>query len=96
MKRISTYFLALAVVVAFSSPSLAYPRAVEKFRDGAKDVITSPIVLKDNVMTETKDVKAHVYPLALTGGLVKGAFYMGKHVVDGAIAMATSPLEIAK
>ena len=96
MKRILNSCLALAVVVAFSSTAFAYPRAVEKLRDGAKDVITSPLVLRDNVMTETKDVKMHVLPFALVGGLLKGSFYMGKHIVDGTWAMATSPLEITK
>lgn len=96
MKRISTYFLALAVLVAFTSSSFAYPRTIEKLRDGAKDVITSPLLVKDNVMNETKDVKTHIVPIAFVGGLLKGSFYMGKQVVDGTYAMVTSPLEMTK
>ncbi len=94
MKRMVSFFLTLVVVVAFTSPSLAYPRAVEKFKDGAKDVITSPMVVKDNVMTETKDAK--FLPFALAGGLLKGGFYMGKQIVGGVWAMLSSPLEIGK
>lgn len=94
MKHILSFFLTLVVVVAFVGQSLAYPRAIEKLKDGAKDVITSPLVVKDHVTAETQDAK--FLPFALTGGLLKGVFYMGKQVVTGAWAMATSPLEITK
>ena len=96
MKRLSTLLLAVTVLVAFTSTSFALPRTVEKLRDGAKDVITSPLQVKDHVMAETKEVKAHVLPFALVGGLLKGTFYMGKQIIDGAYTMVTSPLELTK
>ena len=94
MKRIMSLLVTLTVAVAFAGQSLAYPHAIEKLRDGAKDVITSPLVVKDHVTTETKDAK--FLPFALAGGLLKGGFYMGKQIVSGAWAMVTSPLEIGK
>ncbi len=97
MKRLSIIAVILAVVIAYVSPSFATPTAAkDSFIAGAKDVVMSPMSVKDSVMTETKDTKAHVYPLALTGGLLKGGFYMGKHIVDGAWTIAKSPLEITK
>ena len=97
MNRLSTYILALAVVVAFAGQSFATPTvARDKAFAGAKDIITSPLHVKDDVLAQTKDKAAHIYPLALAGGLLKGSFYMGKQMVDGAVAMVTSPLEITK
>ncbi len=94
MKRMLSFFLTLVVIVAFTSPSLADSRVIEKFKGGAKDVITSPLVVSDNVMKETKDAK--FLPFALVGGLLKGGFYMVKQVVGGVWAMVSSPLEISK
>ncbi len=96
MKRLSNLLLALTVIVAFTSPSFAYPRTVEKLKDGATSVITSPLQVKDSLMTETKDVPLHVLPFAFVGGLLKGTFYMGKQIVDGTWGIVTSPLEMTK
>ncbi|MBI3602602.1 MAG: hypothetical protein HY209_06915 [Candidatus Omnitrophica bacterium] len=94
MKRMLSFFLTLAVVVAFISPSLAASGAMDKAKNGAKDVITSPLAVKDNVMQETKNAK--FLPFALVGGLLKGGFYMGKQIVSGVLAIVTSPLEMSK
>ena len=97
MKRLSIIAVTLAVVFAYVSPSFATPSAAkDQFIAGAKDVVMSPLTVKDSVMTETKGTKAHVYPLALVGGLLKGGFYMGKHIIDGTWTIAKSPLEITK
>ena len=93
MKRILSFILILVVAVAFSVPSFACP-VMNKAKDGLKDVITSPLVVKDHVMTETKDAK--FLPFALAGGLIKGIFYMGKQIVTGTYAVVTSPLEMGK
>jgi len=89
MKRILSVFIALAVV-ALSVPCFADP--VEKFKGGLKDVMMSPLVISDNVKTETTDAK--FLPFALVGGFMKGTFYMAKQIVTGTYAMVTSPIDM--
>ena len=95
MKRISTIVITLAVAVALASPALA-SGTFDQLKGGAKDVIASPLQIRDNVVSETKDTKLPVYPLAFVGGLLKGSFYMGKQIVTGTWHMVTSPLEMTK
>jgi len=89
MKRILSILIAFAVVT-LSVPSFADP--VAKFQGGLKDVMMSPLVVSDNVKTETTDAK--FLPFALVGGLMKGSFYMAKQIVTGTYAMVTSPIEL--
>jgi hypothetical protein len=89
MKRIVSILIALAVV-ALSVPCFADP--VGKFQGGLKDVVLSPLVVSDNVKTETTNAK--FLPFALTGGFLKGCFYMAKQIVTGSYAMVTSPIDM--
>jgi len=74
---------------------LPCPRSpVEKFKSGLKDVITSPVQVCDNIMSETKNAK--FFPFAFAGGLLKGVFYMGKNIVTGLESIETSQLEAVK
>jgi hypothetical protein len=91
MKRTLSLLIASVVVVAFAAPSFAYPRPVEKLKDGVTTVIKSPLEVKDHVMSEAKD--GSFLPFSLTGGLLKGGFYMTKKVVEGAIDIATFPID---
>lgn len=93
MKRTISLFIAVVVIVAFAAPSFAGD-AVEKFKGGAKDVIMSPLEVRDHVKAETDGYK--FMPIALTGGLLKGGFYMAKKIVTGSLDIVTSPLELVK
>lgn len=90
MKNTLSLFIMAAILVVFSTPSFAMPKPVEKLKDGVTTVVTSPLEIKDHVMSETKDTR--VLPLSLTGGLLKGTFYMAKKAVGGALDIVTFPL----
>ncbi len=92
MRKMLSLILALVVLVAFTTPSFAYPRPIEKLKDGAVDVIKSPLVLGDNMVTETKS--ATFAPFGLIGGLFKGGVYMTKQVIDGSWKIVTFPLDL--
>ena len=77
------------VVLAFSTPVGAEP--IEKLKNGLTDIIKSPLEVVDYTKAEVKDTK--FLPFALAGGLLKGAFYMGKKAVGGAIDVVTFPIK---
>ncbi len=88
MKRTVSILIALAVV-GLSVPSFA--DTVSKFQGGIRDVMMSPLQVSDSVKTETTNAK--FLPFALAGGILKGTFYMAKHIVTGTLTMVTSPLD---
>ena len=90
MKRTLSFMIATAVLVAFSTPSFAYPRPVEKLKSGVTAVVTSPLEVKDHTMAEAKE--GSFLPFSLPGGLLKGSFYMAKKMVGGALDIATFPI----
>lgn len=87
MKRMLSFFTVLAVVVMFAAPSFA---SMDRLKSGAKEVVRSPLQVSDHIMAETKDAK--FLPFALAGGLLKGAFYMGKDMIHGSYYVITSPV----
>jgi len=89
MKRLVSILIALAVV-SLSVPVFA--DTASKFQGGAKDVMMSPLQVSDSVKAETTNAK--FLPFALAGGILKGGFYMAKHIVTGTLDMVTSPLEM--
>ncbi len=91
MKRTLSLLTALAVLMVLATPSFAFPKPVERLKDGVTLVVTSPLEVKDHAMAETKG--AEFLPFALTGGLLKGGFYMGKKMVNGAWDIATFPID---
>ena len=91
MKR-SVSIVLLLLAIAWSVPSYAGPAG--RFRDGFKRVMTSPFQVSDNVKTEGS--KAKFLPFGLTGGLLKGCFYMVKELVSGTVDMVTSPVDMAQ
>ena len=91
MKRLISVLIALAVV-ALSVPCFA--DVGSKFNGGFRDVVLSPLVVSDNVKTETTNAK--FLPFALVGGFMKGSYYMAKQIITGTYAMITSPLEMAQ
>lgn len=80
----------IIAMVAFSVPCFA--DTASKFQKGIKDVILSPLQVSDNVKAETTNAK--FLPFALTGGFLKGTFYMAKKIVTGTLDVVTSPLEM--
>ena len=91
MKRTLSFLIVTAVLVAFTTPSFAYPKPVEKLKGGVSTVLTSPLEVRDYTMAETKDAK--FLPFALVGGMLKGTFYMAKKMVGGAWDIATFPID---
>ena len=90
MKRTFLFLIALVVLVAFSSPSFAYPKPVEKLKDGVTAVVTSPLEIRDHAIAEAKP--GSFLPFSLVGGMLKGGFYMAKKMVGGALDIATFPI----
>lgn len=91
MKRTLSLLTALIVLVAFSTTSFAYPRPVEKLKDGITTVVKAPLEVKDHAMAEAK--AGSFLPISLPAGILKGVFYMGKQVVSGALDIATFPID---
>lgn len=89
MKLVVSVFVALAIVT-LSVPCFA--DTASKFQGGIRDVIMSPLQVSDNVKTETTNAK--FLPFALAGGFLKGSFYMAKNIVNGTLAVVTSPLDM--
>jgi hypothetical protein len=89
MKRMVSILIALAVL-ALSVP--CYADTASRFQGGLKDVMMSPLVVSDNVKTETTNAK--FFPFALIGGFMKGSFYMAKQIVTGTFDMVTSPIDM--
>ena len=92
MKSTLSLLTVLVILVAFSTTSFAaYPRAVEKLKDGITTVMKAPLEVKDHAMAEAKD--GSFLPISLPAGILKGVFYMGKQVVRGALDIATFPID---
>ena len=91
MKRTLSFLIATVVLVAFATPSFAYPKPVEKLKDGVMAVVTSPLEVKDHAMAEAKD--GSFLPISLPAGLLKGGFYMAKKMVGGALDIATFSID---
>jgi hypothetical protein len=90
MKRIITV---LILTVFISTPVFAHP-TIDKAKGGLKDIITSPLEVRDHVKAETD--KGQFMPFEMVGGFLKGGFYMAKKIVTGTLDVVTSPLEIVK
>lgn len=91
MKRILSILIAVAVLAVVCTPSFAYPRPVEKLKDGVTAVVTSPLEIKDHLMAEAKD--GSFLPFSIPGGLLKGTFYMIKKAVGGVLDIVTFPID---
>ena len=88
MKRM-VFVLIAFVVLAMSAPCFA--NTSDRFKGGFKRMMTSPFQVSDNVRTEGS--KAKFLPFGLTGGFIKGCFYMVKEMVSGTVDMVTSPID---
>ena len=89
MKRLTVILLAM-LVMAWSVPS--YANTSERFRGGFKRVVTAPFQVSDNMRTEGANAK--FLPFGLTGGFLKGCFYMIKELISGTVDMAASPVDM--
>jgi hypothetical protein len=88
MKRVASILIVLAM---FSLSTQGFADTSGRFRGGFKRVMTSPFQVSDNVRTEGNNAK--FLPFGLTGGFLKGCFYMVKEMVGGTMDMVTSPIE---
>lgn len=88
MKRTVSILIVLGVL-SLSVPGFA--GTSERFRGGFRRVMTSPFQVSDNVRTEGNNAK--FLPFGLTGGFLKGCFYMVKEIISGTMDMATSPVD---
>ncbi len=90
MRHMLSFFIAVVFAVVFAVPSFAYPKPVEKLKDGITAVVTSPLEIKDHAMAEAKD--GSFLPFSLPAGLLKGSFYMVRKMVGGVLDIATFPI----
>jgi hypothetical protein len=90
MKHTLSFLIAAVVTVVFAVPSFAYPRPVEKLKDGVIAVVTSPLEIKDYAMAEAKD--GSFLPFSLPAGLLKGSCYMVRKMVGGVLDIVTFPI----
>ena len=87
----SIFFILIALsVITWNTPCFAGTE--QKFQNGMRDVIMSPLQVSNNVKTETTNAK--FLPFALAGGFLKGSFYMAKQIVTGTLGMVTAPLDM--
>ena len=93
MKRILSSLIMLVFIVGTSTCFAAYP-AAEKVTGAVKDIISSPLLVTDNVKTEMHSAK--FMPFGIVGGAAKGTFYMGKQVLDGAWTIVSTPYHMVK
>ena len=68
----------------------AWANTGERFKGGFKRFAKAPMQVSDNVREEGS--KAKFLPFGVTGGLLKGCFYMMKELVGGTMDMATAPV----
>ena len=94
MKRLIAIVIVFTITVSYSGLLYAMPKSIDKLKGGVMDVVTSPKELKDHTVAEVKDSK--IKPLGLISGLLKGAAYMGKKAVYGAVDIATFPIDLKK
>ncbi len=90
MKRILSSIVMFVFVVA-STYCFAAP--VDTLTGGLKDIVTSPVIVTDNVKTEMNAAK--FMPFGVVGGAAKGTFYMGKKIVDSLWSIVTIPYHMA-
>jgi hypothetical protein len=81
--------LIVLAMLSLSAPGFADTSG--RFQSGFKRVMTSPFQVSDNVRTEGNNAK--FLPFGLTGGFLKGCFYMAKEIISGTMEMATSPMD---
>ncbi|MDO8675603.1 MAG: hypothetical protein Q7K71_05770 [Candidatus Omnitrophota bacterium] len=91
MKHMLSFFIAAVVTVVFAVPSFAYPRPVEKLKDGVVAVIKSPLQIKEHAMAEAKDGSFLLF--SLPAGLLKGSCYMVRDMVGGVLDIVTFPID---
>ncbi len=91
MKRAIACAMVFAFPLVCSTTVLAMPKPVEKVKRGVTTVISSPLELKKDVMSEVK--KSHFKLFGLVGGVLKGTADMTKKTISGAIEIATFPMK---
>ena len=78
-----------AAVLVFSTPVFADP--MTKLKTGLTDIVKSPLEVVDHTKAEYN--AATFKPFGFMGGLIKGAFYMGKKIVGGVVDVVTFPID---
>jgi len=93
MKKGFLLALAFVFVMSMACPVFAVDlnKSVDKFVDGAMEVVKSPMVLYDHTKDEM-DMADHK-AMGLLKGLLEAPFHMAKKAGDGMLDMITFPIE---
>ena len=91
MKKLLILIVAFGFMVSFIAPAFAdVSKSVDKFKNGAIDVIKSPLELIDHTKAEVK--KSDFKAVGLVKGLIMAPFYVVKKAGKGALDMVTCPI----
>ncbi len=88
MKNMSL-ILTVVLVAAMTAPAFAMPKMVERAKDGATEILRSPLHVHDSARDEAKSAK--FMPFGLVGGILKGTADMGKDILKGSFKVVTAP-----
>ena len=93
MKRTLILTLAFAFIMGLAASVQAYDLAkpIDKFSKGAVEVVKSPIVLYDHTKSEMDSYDNKI--VGLLKGLFESPFHMVKKAGNGALDIATFPVE---
>ena len=91
MKRAIASAMVFAFVFFSTTSLFALPEPIQKFKGGAKDVLTSPLEIPKYTMDEVKG--SHYKPLGLIGGVMKGSAHMLTKAASGVADIVTFPLK---
>ena len=90
MKKLVMLLMVLFFLVG-TTAVYALPEPINKLKGGVEQVLKSPLEVPNHTMDEYK--AANFKPFGLLGGMIKGAAYMVKKGVSGALDIATFPLK---
>ena len=93
MKRMLSSLIMFVFIIGASS-CFAANVSIDRVTGGLKDIVTSPLIVTDNVKTEMNAAK--FMPFGIVGGAAKGTFYMGKKILDSLWTIVSTPYELVK
>ena len=93
MKKIFLIALAFVFCMGMITPVYAadFHKSVDKFAEGAMEVMKSPLVLHDHTKSEMDS--AEHKPVGFLKGLMEAPFHMVKKAGGGVLDMVTFPVD---